>query len=78
MITNENIKTVVDRIVSGFRPQKIILFGSYANGVPTKDSDLDLLIVKNTSIPKIERNRRVRRLLKELYFPVDVFINKVQ
>lgn len=36
---------VVEQIVSGFSPQKIILFGSYAYGEPREDSDFDLLIV---------------------------------
>ena len=78
MISTENINTVVEKIVSDFQPQKIILFGSYVNGQPTKDSDLDLLIIKDSDIPKIERNRRVRRLLKDLYFPVDVFVKTQQ
>jgi len=74
MITVKEINMVVEKIISGFRPQKIILFGSYADGQPTNDSDLDLLIVKDSDLPRIERNRHVRRLLKNLYFPVDVFI----
>jgi predicted nucleotidyltransferase len=78
MITLENINTVVEKIITNYQPQKIILFGSYANGSPTKDSDLDLLIIKNSDTPKIERNRQVRRLLKDLYFPVDVFIKTEQ
>lgn len=36
---------VVNRIVDRFRPQKIILFGSYIGGEPGPNSDLDLLIV---------------------------------
>ena len=78
MIAAEQINAVVERIVSSVHPEKIILFGSYANGQPTKDSDLDLLIIKESEIPKIERNRRVRRLLKEFYFPVDIFIKSPQ
>jgi len=33
-------------LVSKFRPEKIVLFGSYAYGRPTPDSDVDLLVVK--------------------------------
>jgi predicted nucleotidyltransferase len=36
------------RIEEQYRPKKIILFGSYAYGEPTQDSDVDLLIIKNT------------------------------
>jgi len=74
MISTENIHEVVEKIIRDFKPQKIILFGSYAAGNPTKDSDLDLLIVKDSDLPKIERNRRVRRLFKNVRFPVDVIV----
>lgn len=40
-----DIQKLVDQIVARFRPRKIILFGSYASGHPTADSDVDLLAV---------------------------------
>ena len=46
MITEAQIQAVVQRIVEGYAPDRIILFGSYAYGTPTEDSDLDLLVVK--------------------------------
>ena len=46
MISEAQIQAVVARIVEGYRPERIILFGSYAYGTPTEDSDLDLLVVK--------------------------------
>ena len=46
MITEEQIQAVVRRIVEGYAPDRIILFGSYAYGVPNEDSDLDLLVIK--------------------------------
>lgn len=42
---SKHLQTIVEQIVSGFHPQKVILFGSYAYGVPTEESDLDLLVV---------------------------------
>ncbi len=33
-----------------YAPQKIILFGSYAYGTPQPDSDIDLLIIKETGV----------------------------
>ena len=36
---------VSDEIVRRFQPERLILFGSYANGMPTEDSDVDILIV---------------------------------
>ena len=40
------IQQIVEKLVSGYAPQKVILFGSYAYGDPTPDSDIDLLIIK--------------------------------
>jgi predicted nucleotidyltransferase len=47
MINQEQIRKVVKTIVEGYQPRKIILFGSYAYGHPTTDSDLDFLIIKD-------------------------------
>ena len=74
MITENQISEIVKRIVENYHPDKIILFGSYAYGKPTKDSDVDLLIVKDDDLPKIERNRKVRKYLKGLMIPVDVIV----
>jgi predicted nucleotidyltransferase len=64
MITEEQIQAVVRRIVEGYAPDKIILFGSYAYGVPTEHSDLDLLIIKERAEAKrAERAVAVRTLL---------------
>lgn len=42
MTTQEKIQEMVRRIVARFRPEKIILFGSYARGTAGPDSDVDL------------------------------------
>ena len=52
MITEEQIQAVVRRIVEGYQPDKIYLFGSYAYGVPHEHSDLDLLIIKQNAEAK--------------------------
>lgn len=41
----QDIQRIVQQIVEHFHPQKVILFGSYARGTPTEDSDVDLLVV---------------------------------
>jgi predicted nucleotidyltransferase len=42
-------------LVSECQPEKIILFGSYAQGTAHEDSDLDLAIVKETDLPGFKR-----------------------
>ena len=64
MITEAQIQAVVQRIVDGYQPDRIILFGSYAYGTPTEHSDLDLLIIKRNAERKaIERDLTIRHLL---------------
>jgi predicted nucleotidyltransferase len=58
----EEIHYILRHIVEGYAPQRIILFGSYVNGQPDGDSDLDLLIIKATSERPMDRHLRVRRL----------------
>lgn len=76
MISEEQIQAVVRRIVEGYAPDKIILFGSYAYGVPTEHSDLDLLIIKeNAEAKRVERSISVWRLLWEHNVPpMDILI----
>ena len=46
MITEAQIQAVVQRIVESYAPDRIILFGSYAYGMPTENSDLNVLLIK--------------------------------
>lgn len=45
MVTSAEIQHLSDEIAAAYRPKRIILFGSYAYGSPTPDSDVDLLVV---------------------------------
>jgi predicted nucleotidyltransferase len=45
MVDEQEIRSLSERIAKEFQPQRIILFGSYATGRPTPDSDVDLLVI---------------------------------
>ena len=45
MVQKSEIQDFADRIAKAFKPERIILFGSYAAGNPSPDSDVDLLVV---------------------------------
>ena len=45
MTSMSDIQEVVDTIAQEFKPQKVILFGSYARGDEEPDSDVDLLVI---------------------------------
>jgi len=71
---SETLPQAVERIVSELRPEKIILFGSYAYGTPTPDSDVDLFVVMETEAKQAERYRTVSTLLHPRRFPVDIIV----
>lgn len=56
MIADENtIQKAVDFIREKVSPEKIYLFGSYAKGMPNRNSDLDFFIIKETKEQRIKR-----------------------
>jgi predicted nucleotidyltransferase len=63
--TKTELDKIVRRVVDVYRPEKIILFGSYAYGRPSADSDLDLLIIKKTSERFIDRWTNVRKIVSD-------------
>ena len=75
---SETLPAAVERIARALRPDKIILFGSYAYGTPTPDSDVDLLVVMETDAPDKERYLSVCRLLRPRPFPVDILVRTPQ
>ncbi len=64
-LSPEQVQCELDRILEGVRryePQKVILFGSFARGDYHALSDVDLLIIKHTDRPFIQRIGDVRVL----------------
>ncbi len=63
--TRKIIADILDEILKRYKPKKVILFGSYAYGEPEEDSDIDLLIIKNTDKRPIDRWVQVKRILRD-------------
>lgn len=74
MIEARQINEIVKRIAINYKPEKIILFGSYAQGNYSDESDLDLILIKDTNVPKHKRGIEVRRLFYGLPIPMDINI----
>ena len=62
---NKMLLEIVDKIKNEYQPEKIILYGSYAYGKPTRHSDIDLFIIKDTDKDGIQRDVEVKRLIYE-------------
>ncbi len=71
---SETLPKAVERIVSALRPEKIILFGSYAHGNPTPDSDVDLLVILELQGDYKKKYRAISELLYPRQFPVDIIL----
>ena len=62
----ELIQRITEKIVNEYQPKRIILFGSFVYGNPTEDSDIDLLIIKETGKRSIDRWIEVKRLVRDI------------
>lgn len=73
-VTEEKIKEITRRIVQKFRPEKIVLFGSRARGDYSPESDLDLLVVQKSDLPRYRRAASIRRAIAGLVPSKDVIV----
>jgi predicted nucleotidyltransferase len=70
----EEIKKIIKQIKDKYKPKKIILFGSFAWGKPNKNSDIDLLIIKDTKKDYYQRIPEVRSLLHNIDRAFDILV----
>jgi uncharacterized protein len=73
LVTLEQIQEYSDRIAAAFKPERIILFGSYAYGAPSADSDVDLLIVMPLEEDSARKAAEIRHTIRA-GFPVDLLV----
>lgn len=73
MISRRVIQEFADKVARRFRPERIILFGSYAYGKPTPDSDVDLLVVMPCKRRPLDQALQIRLTLNAR-FPLDLIV----
>jgi len=73
MVAVHKIHECAREVAERFRPEKIVLFGSYAYGTPGNDSDVDLLVVMNHRGSSVEQAAEIRSSLRSS-FPLDVMV----
>ena len=74
MLDIEKIKIEIVEKLKPLGPLKIILFGSYAYGTPTKDSDLDIFVINNNFTSKIKEKSKIRKALKDIKISKDILV----
>ena len=73
-IGKRQIKKMVELIVTRFSPEKIILFGSYARGTASPDSDVDLLVVMPVTGSKRKMAVEIGVVLHDINVAKDVIV----
>ena len=69
----DEIMAQVQIIAERFNPEKIILFGSYAKGQPTPESDVDLFIIIDSDKPTWEVASEIALAIDHI-FPLDIVV----
>ena len=84
MIDIETIKSEIVERLKPLEPDKIILFGSYAYGTPTEESDIDLFCIKDdieiaeVRAYKLELQKRLFDIQKKYLLGIDVFVDSTK
>ncbi len=74
MISGEQIQQAVERLVAAANPSKVILFGSYARGDATEDSDLDLMVIEQEVVNQFDEMVRLRNVMGDMPVGVDLLV----
>lgn len=77
MVNSQQINGFVEQVAARFHPRRVILFGSYAYGVPTADSDVDLLVVMPHTGHPAEQAAEIRKTVRA-GFPMDLIVRSPQ
>jgi predicted nucleotidyltransferase len=78
LVSRELLRAITKRIVENIHPEKIILFGSYAYGEPTLDSDIDLLVIMRNRKRSIKNAMTVDKLFSNRRFGMDILVRTPQ
>lgn len=75
MIKKSTVEHIKDTLVAVYKPLKVYLFGSYAWGKPTKNSDLDfLIVVSKSTTPSYKRPVKGYHALWGMTVPKDILV----
>ncbi|HXJ91994.1 MAG TPA: nucleotidyltransferase domain-containing protein [Terriglobia bacterium] len=73
-VTASTLEEAVRRILATGAPLRIVLFGSHARGEAGPTSDLDLLIIEESNLPRYKRAARYLRALVGVFPAKDVVV----
>jgi len=74
MVNIKDIENVARRLGDAAQAERVILFGSYARGNPSENSDVDFLVVAPSDLPRFKRSRELYQLFKPYPFAMDILV----
>ena len=74
MINKHDIVKIAKRIGIAVNAEQIILFGSYARGDARENSDVDLMIIAESKLPRFKRSREIYKSLRPYPFGMDLLV----
>jgi len=74
MVSFNEIKNVARKIGEQINARAVILFGSYARNQPGKHSDVDLLVIAESDLPRHKRSRQLHLMFKPYPFAMDILV----
>jgi predicted nucleotidyltransferase len=74
MINFHDIEQVAVRLGTAANAERVILFGSYARGDAREHSDVDFMIVAESTLPRFKRSRELYKMLRPHPFGMDIVV----
>ncbi len=70
---NENhLQELLEQLLRAIQPEKVVVFGSYATATATPASDIDLLVIWDSDLPRDQRQEAISRALRPRRIPLDI------
>jgi predicted nucleotidyltransferase len=74
MINFHDIEQVATKLGTAANAERVILFGSYARGDAREHSDVDFMIVADSTLPRFKRSRELYKMLRPHPFGMDIVV----
>lgn len=74
MVDQQEIERVAARMGMAANAERVVLFGSYARGDADETSDVDLMIIAESDVPRFKRSRDLYKLIRPYPFAMDLIV----